>query len=184
MSNATGNGLVYKFPRDQLAGLVGQKVTARGVYDRSGTFTPPRGRVNHTAMVERLFVTAADGTTFDVNHCWVQFADAIKAQAPRGGERVEFTATVGTYTRDRPTDDGQGKRTVKDYNLSYPEDVRFPDRAPGAEGEAPTAAPEPEEAPAPEHGPSALDVVLTAKWLAGAVGGWDELRQLIDALES
>jgi hypothetical protein len=172
---STVNGVfAYQDSRDQLAPHVGKQVEAKGVFRKFDVFT--RGvRVRRTALVEQLFVTA-DGTTLDVGHVWVQYADAIKAVEPHNGEKVEFRATVGTYVKDRPTDDGRGTKKVKTFNLANPEAVVCPDRVPPAAGD------DGDEGGQPPPALSAVELILSARQLAAAAGGWGELRKLIDVL--
>jgi hypothetical protein len=188
--------MVYKDRRDQLTPYVGQEVEAKGVFRRMDLRVHGT-RTNRTALVERLFVTV-DGKTLDIDHVWVQYADAIKALDPRPGEKVKFRATVGTYTKEKPTEDGQGIKRVQTYNLSNPEAVACPDREPlapdhdeVAQDQPPPAAAPPAPAPAPAPAPpptiepapasSPTDLVRTLMRLA-AVWGWDEVCGMVEVL--
>jgi len=185
MSSINGT-FAYQDRRDQLKPYVGQEVEARGVYGGPGdTFRKTGYPTNNTAIVRQLFVTTSTGQTLDIEHCWVQYADTIREQA-RTGEAVRFRATVGTYQKEEPTDDGQGVRTRLTYNLTRPAEVVFPDRTEEPEGAVmaePPAVPEPTPQPEPRPALSAVQQIRAVRRLAEQVGGWNELRELIAELE-
>jgi hypothetical protein len=196
MSVPICNGLVYPHPRDQLFEHVGKKVRARATYRKyNQRWDGSRG--NRTVLVDRLFVTVGDGITLDVDHVWVQHADAITSREPGVGERVEFTATVGTYVADARTDDDKGTKKVRRCHLSHPEGVVFPDRVPKQEeapampepltqtAPEPTPEPEPESPPEPAPRPavSHAEAVRLVRHTAEAVGGWEELGELVELLK-